>query len=277
MSRRPWHLIRAILSGATALVLLAAAVFKLLPLLNDLVRFDIFEITDALIVALVVAEVGAALLLLASPHQWQSWLVALLMFLGFLVAATAIAVQGRRSCGCLGELSVTPWVIATLDAVVVVAASFVLWTVRRSGSNATSSLRAAHCCAVAILFPVVGGLLFLGISTLQSTGHLAGPVLVAVKHDVKANSSTNTSNVSVVPVSFSNATSRSIRVVGAKLGCDTRLLSQLPLTLAPGTTASLEVVTRIPEDVPRATLELTLYTSGTSRLEQSLKFSVSCR
>ena len=277
MTTGRWSVFRGICSGATAIVLLAAAFLKLQPLLSDLFRFDIFELVDAGIVVLVIAEVGAALLLLSSPHRRQSWLLALLLFLGFFVAATSAAVQGHRSCGCLGELSVVPWAMATLDAVFVLLTSIALWSLRRSDWIATPTLRRSRCCAIAILFPVVGGLLFLTMSRLQSTGILAGPALVAVEHDVQVISSNAQSNFGVVSVLFCNSLSRPVRVVGAKVGCDTRVVSQLPLTLAPGASASLKVATRIPADVPRATLALLLYTSGTSRLEQPLKFSVAGR
>lgn len=277
MTTERWIVFRAIASGATAIVLLAAAFFKLQPLLSDLFHFHIFELVDTGIVALVIAEVGAALLLLSSPHRRQSWLVGLLLFVSFFVAATVAAIQGHRSCGCLGELSVVPWAMATLDAVIVLATSIALWSLPRSDWSMPPTLRTSHCLAMAALFPIASGLLFLSVSKMQSTGLLAAPALVAVEHNVKVVSRNPKSDFGVVSVLFCNPRSRPIRVAGVKVGCDTRVVSQLPFTLAPGASASLEVATRIPVDVPRATLELLLYTSGTSRLEQPLKFSVAGR
>ncbi len=51
------------------------------------------------------------------------WLT-LACFVGFLAVAVTKAVQGEESCGCLGNLRVSPWYTAVFDVAVVLAVAF---------------------------------------------------------------------------------------------------------------------------------------------------------
>ncbi len=95
-----------------AALLVIAAAMKLPHALHDWGFLSAFQI---------VAEVVlASLLILGIWARTVRW-VCISVFACFLVYAIALAFTGAESCGCFGDLRISPWITAGLDATVIIA------------------------------------------------------------------------------------------------------------------------------------------------------------
>ena len=104
-------LANSLLEPAVAVLLFLAAILKLLDPSGG--RWVGVE-------ALV--EMGVAFWLLLGRRRYLAKsLVLFVMFLGFAAISLSMAVDGRTSCGCFGEVTVHPWIVFGLDLLLLVA------------------------------------------------------------------------------------------------------------------------------------------------------------
>lgn len=81
-------------------------------------------------------EAGLAVWLLSGVHPVWAWRTTLGSFVVFAAMSLAKVVAGDTSCGCFGDLEVSPWLSFMLDATVI--ASLIVWRPRASRPDATS-------------------------------------------------------------------------------------------------------------------------------------------
>jgi hypothetical protein len=136
-----------------AVVLVGAALFKIHGALTGPSDFrrDPRGVLFQLLLIEVELLVGLALFFAIRPSLMR--VAALGLFAVFLVAALLQAFAGARSCACLGRTEVAPWIMASLDACILV----VLWYWKPvCPSASTRPFRWAlflGCCAFPALLP----------------------------------------------------------------------------------------------------------------------------
>lgn len=111
----------AIISRLVGVLLLTAAVLKLLAVGGAPVQAAGFFETAAGQLALVILETGLGVWLVSGHWPLGSWLVSLLLFGVFAAVTFRQGWAGQSSCGCLGSVAVNPWYTFTLDLVVLSA------------------------------------------------------------------------------------------------------------------------------------------------------------
>lgn len=256
-------------------ILVFAGTTKLRPLTSDVFFFGLLPATAVLTVGLVCLEAAVAFMLLRTRDSRAAWLSATVLFTCFAIVAIGTAIDGQRSCGCFGTIAVGSWLMGIVDSLVALSsyAAFVSCPTRYSNHGVQNfSLR--HIGVMAAGFPIVVVTLLLSLTQLQLYGVLPSSPLVARYSPVPVVLAAGEKRIGLVTVEIANARPHQVQVAGTKAGCDTQLLSQLPLTLAPGECTTLAVSTRLPETAGHSTLSLVLYTAGTSRLEQLMEFNV---
>jgi hypothetical protein len=84
-------------------------------------------------------EAGLAVWLFSGHHPIWAWRTTLGSFVLFAAVSLAKVVAGDASCGCFGDLDVSPWYSLMLDALVI--ASLIRWRPRASRPDAISVTR----------------------------------------------------------------------------------------------------------------------------------------
>jgi hypothetical protein len=108
----------SVVSRCLAVFLLAAATLKINGLAVDPVgRVGMFSI-PALQVGVIELEIVLAGWLLWGTQPLSSWVMALGVFTAFAVVSAYQGWIGLASCGCFGQLSVSPWYAFGIDLAV---------------------------------------------------------------------------------------------------------------------------------------------------------------
>ena len=84
-------------------------------------------------------EAGVAVWLFSGHHPIWAWRTTLGSFVLFAAVSLAKVLAGDNSCGCFGDLNVSPWFSFVLDALVI--ASLIRWRPRASRPDAISIAR----------------------------------------------------------------------------------------------------------------------------------------
>jgi len=121
LARRPFTWAPRAVSLMCAAVLLVAVALKGLQLATDPLSADLLFGRRWVGIVLVNSEFALALLLVggAYPH-WARW-ASISCFLAFAVVSLLQAVAGKSSCGCFGQIVITPWLAFSIDILAVVA------------------------------------------------------------------------------------------------------------------------------------------------------------
>jgi hypothetical protein len=101
-------------------ILLIAVIFKTVALIGH----GTWSIADWFFLSLISIEVGVALCLMLSKRVWVAWSLSLALFSGFACYSGISVFRGNDSCGCFGNLIVSPTLVFAIDVVVVAA---LLW------------------------------------------------------------------------------------------------------------------------------------------------------
>jgi hypothetical protein len=123
-------------------------------------------------IALAIAEIAFGCWLFVSMFPRATRCAALFCFLCLLGISLAKAVNGERSCGCFGPLSVSPWVTAGLDALVLAALA---WAKPETKANATGRPWAAFALLSGASIAFTVALIFLASpAQLNANGNVEG-------------------------------------------------------------------------------------------------------
>src|SRR4051794_21006989 len=108
--------LRRIVSCGLGLFLLAAAALKVYGRAADPVT-PVGIFSEAWFQAgVIVFEFFLGGWLLSGKHPLGSWVVASAAFTAFAVTSFFLGAEGRSSCGCFGQLAVSPWTALSIDA-----------------------------------------------------------------------------------------------------------------------------------------------------------------
>jgi len=106
-------------------MLLWAAVLKAWQLGIDAPTPDRLSFPRPLLILFVLLELGFGLWLLANAYPHWNHAGAVLFFLILFEVNLHLAISGHTSCPCLGPIEVSPWIMAVLNAGIVMALCFV--------------------------------------------------------------------------------------------------------------------------------------------------------
>jgi hypothetical protein len=113
----PYSWVSRVLAG----LLLAAAGLKLQGMaVEPVARMGLFSM-PAIQIGIIEFEIFLALWLLLGKQAIGSWVTALGVFAGFAAVSAYQGLIGRASCGCFGQLSVSPWYACGIDLLVLLA------------------------------------------------------------------------------------------------------------------------------------------------------------
>lgn len=99
-------------------------------------------------------------------------------------------------------------------------------------------------------------------------GMFPGPGLVSTSQPVEAIRLDSVRKSGVIQMPLANPTARDISVVGVRVGCDSQLLSQLPVRIRSGAAVTLEMATALPDYAGESKMVSTFYVVGGPVLEQ---------
>ncbi len=137
------------------IVLLAAAFLKAYALATESLPEKSLLTSRSLLLPLTLFEFALGLWLLSGLHARLARYVVMFLFFTFLEIALYQALADERSCGCLGKLSVHPWIMVFVDSICLLL--LVIWHPPRNGATIWSHRwRLVTVVAVFILFSVPG-------------------------------------------------------------------------------------------------------------------------
>src|SRR6266404_4121407 len=113
--------LQLIVRWSLGLLLLAAAGLKAHELLNDPLFEDSFFSSPRLQIVTIEAEIVLGLWLLSCWFVRAAWATAVIFFAVLASASLYLALDGQPSCGCFGQVTVSPWATFAFDAIIVTA------------------------------------------------------------------------------------------------------------------------------------------------------------
>lgn len=164
-------------------------------------------------------------------------------FFGILAGASLyLALNQQESCGCFGRVVVSPWLSLTPDLVIIAAIG--VWRPRRQAIPPLSAwFRGAWqtILGASVLLAVLGGSFWLAVDQpADFLARLRGENVTIVPELCQLGEG-KPGEERVYQVRLTNHSDRPVRVVGGTRSCACSVLHNLPITLAPGATGSLEV------------------------------------
>ncbi len=240
---RPGFLLARIL---LSIFLLTAAAFKAHALGNATTSPSLILLPPRWQVALVEVEVLLALWLLSGVYLRGAWLVSVMAFGVFGGLSCYQGVAGQPSCGCFGNLVVSPW-LAFVGDLGALAALF-YWRPRLTRRADLVALAPSRYRPV-----VLAGLPFLGVAAvclsvlLLSNGRTAG--LLAALRGEALTVEPGVTDIGVVAsreprffqITLRNHTDRPIRIIGGTSDCSCMATQDLPAFVDSRQEVSLQI------------------------------------
>lgn len=255
--RKGWHVVRV----ALGLLLLGAVVLKAHGLAIDPWSEDSFLWSPRLQFAALEVESLLALCLLSAWRPGLAWAGSLAFFTVVGGISLYQALAGQRSCGCFGQVEVHPWFTLMIDISAVGA--LCIW--RPSGNG---RLRPGAW---------VGSAVHRGIGALACLALLGVGIFVAWDHPPEAWARLRGNWITVRPglvqvgdglagqqksfsIQLTNHAERTVRVVGGTTNCACISTNDLPISLGPGESGSINVWMKFTGTAGRFQRRFTLYT-----------------
>lgn len=195
--------------------------------------------------ALLEVEVLLALWLLSGWRRSWAWLATSVTFGVFALASLYMAWLGRSSCGCFGEVQVSPWITFGIDCAVLA----VLFLFRPREQEATEGQ--ARWIAWRPIAAVAGGMVallavacliltFAGISPAQALARLRGDHVTVEPATVDGGTAPR-GTLQKLTLHLQNNTDHPIRITGGTTDCSCVATDDLPLTIPAGEQRPLHV------------------------------------
>jgi len=259
---------------ALGLFLLVAAGLKAHSLATDPLSQDAFFASPRLLIAVIEVEIVLGLWLLSGWFVRAAWVMAL-GFFGLLAGASLyLALAGQRSCGCFGQVTVSPWVTFGLDVGAVVALA--LWRPAYAVDGPPVAwiqpLLKIGTGAAVLLALTSGAFLLAFASPAEALAWLRGEAITA-EPAVSDVGKGLPGEARVLRIRLSNRTPRLVRVVGGTTSCSCVASRDLPLTLAYGETGSINVVVKFVGSPGRFQRHFVLLTDDEQQPEVVARFS----
>lgn len=248
--------VRQIIPCAVAGLLLSASVAKIASVGEGPSKgYD----HDASNTAIAVVDGLLAAWLLSGVRALSAWVMALLYFVILGGVALAMGLMQRESCGCFGQVEISPWRVFVLDAIVV---SLLVVLRPRTDAEVPSGfgeVRQIVTCAVLILL-VIGSIVGLapwGMST--SLAILRGDSIV-VEPRVSDIGDGTPGEFHPGRIHLKNIGDKTVNLIGASSTCACIFNSDFPVTIAPGETLALDVTVKFAGNEGRFRARSEIYT-----------------
>lgn len=194
-------------------------------------------------------EIVLGILLLGGFKSKLLWSISLLTFSWFSAVSLYLALTGQASCGCFGQVRVSPWLSLGID-LVVVAALLVLRPAGTSGILVWRNLLPPKLsvksavqlvCIVALLLAGVFVSIYLWsdnpkqvLAELRHETFRIEPSVVDVGKEVEGASL-------MMAVKLRNDSTENIRVNGGAVSCVCMSFHDLPIVVPPGDVATIHI------------------------------------
>jgi hypothetical protein len=256
------------------LLLLVAAGLKTHGLLRNPFGDGSFLTSAHVQVATIEIEVLLGLWLLTGrSHRW-AWAAALVLFGVLAGVSLSLALAGQPACSCFGQLPVSPWVSFGIDVIAV--AALLLWRPPR-GQNIENPVWAQEWSKIGIgvclLLVLVGGVLLFGFANPAEALAWIRNEAITVDPPIRQVGKGKPGEEQTFDVTLTNRTKRPIRLVGGTTTCACVATSDLPLTIEPGGTQTIEVAVRFVGSPGRFQRLFVLLTDNAKEPEVFARFS----
>lgn len=269
-SDRAFRVVRIVLG----LFLLVAAALKAQGLALDPLSQDSFLSSPRLMVATIEVEVLLGLWLLSGWTQRVVWTCTFVFFTALAFVSLYMALVGQKSCGCLGQVAVNPWIMVGLDALAVIA----LAVFRPAGHAATAPclwVRRASRVAIGaalLLLLTIGTFLTTVANPVETLAKLRGES-VSIEPGVSQVGDGVAGEQRTFTIQLVNRTAQTIHVVGGSATCSCLTTHDLPLFIPPSEARAVEVQMTFQRNTGRFLHRYTLYTANESQPTIIARFS----
>ena len=188
-------------------------------------------------------ELVLGLWLLSGSFPKASWFAAVGTFLAFAGVSGYLGINGVASCGCLGAVQASPWWAFGIDAAALAMLGVAYPRGERisSGSNAFA-VKWIGGVVVLLVGATIAASAMYG-SPEAALARLRGKSLITDDVDLGTG---KTGEILEGAAIIRNVTYHPIRLVGGSANCGCTVLSDLPVTVKPGGSASVRVILTIP-------------------------------
>jgi hypothetical protein len=226
-------------------LILAAAGMKAYALALDPLVQDWFLASPRLLIAAIEVEMLLGLWLLSGWSVRAGWVAALGFFAVMTGVSLDLATTGQTSCGCFGQVPVSPWLTFAVDLAAVGA--LVIFRPARQGDLPGGAwlqrLLKSVVGAAVLLALLAGGALLAFDDPLEALARMRGDA-IAVQPAVSDAGAGERGTVRNFRVQLVNRTDRPVRVLGGTTTCSCVATDDLPFILQKGETGSITVSVR---------------------------------
>lgn len=184
--------------------------------------------------------------LILKPSDPGVRLTATLAFIAMVLLNAFNGALGASSCGCFGEIVVSPWTMFVLDLLIAVV------LVITSEGGFRVMMRTGWSGLFLFFVSIAFSLAIFGLGVVAQYG-TPGRFLAAMRNEplvvrpTSLNFGSDFGNSIVErPVEIENRSNQVIRIIGATSDCSCASTSALPLEIAPGETRSVMIILRFP-------------------------------
>ncbi len=231
------HLVRV----ALGLFLLVTAGLKIHGLAGGFISEHSFLASPRVQVLAIEIEAVLGLWLLSGWALRRAWAVALLFFAVLVLITTYSMWSGQRSCGCLGQVTVEPWIILCINVGIV---ALLLATFPRGLDQyfriSMSPVVSTVAGAAVFLILIAGGFLLMSTDPAKALARLRGESL-SVRPNVSDVGEGREGEERSFDLQLINYADYPIRIIGGTSNCSCIATRSLPVILLPGETKSLEI------------------------------------
>jgi hypothetical protein len=240
----------AMLSRCIGVLLLAAAVLKFNGLAVDPVGGSGYFTSTAFQVAVIEFEVLFGIWLLWGVFPAASWVISIVVFSIFAIVSGWQGWIGRASCGCFGQVTVSPWWTFLLDLVILTTLAIgrpsfghtKSWSIPVIPMPAVFGFLAVLAMTVLVL----GGMTWRHHSIEGAFAALRGERISIYPRTADVGTGQAGQDIAA-SVQVVNRTNRPIHLLGGTADCSCVLTGSLPITIPPKESRHINVDVRLPK------------------------------
>ena len=258
-----------IVSRLIGLLLLASAALKSQGLaVGPVAQIGILGATW-LQVAVIEFEVVLGLWLLWGGYPFGSWITTLATFTTFAGVSFYSGWIGQTSCGCFGELPVSPWWAFGLDVGVIVGLLFIRPFRQSSDSGAAAGPIARWIFRSGVAGVTITTVMLVG--AMAAFGSLEGALAFTRGYSVYASPSTidlgtkEPGEMVDFDLALANRGPRSFQVVGGTFDCNCSVVEDLPIEIQPNGSAFVKGKIQFPKSAGAFKRWATVWTTDPDR------------
>jgi len=191
----------------------------------------------------VIWEVLLGVWLLSRKSPFLSWLAAVVTFAGFAVVSGYLGVIGQASCGCFGVIHASPWAAFAVDLTALCALALGRPPLAKT-AEVVRAVKWAGGLAGVFAVLAVGGVLTFG-SLDAAVARLRGQPLTVSPTTIDFGNGKPGELLSA-PLTVRNFSSEPVRLIGGTSDCSCITTTDMPVTVPPGASATIEVKFKVP-------------------------------